>query len=131
MLVLDETYTGALFRQGAEDGFVRHAVRQDEDALYKDQYTSELLKKGLNPLVRQDVLWDLLLFYPAICYPFDNLNVDLLIAEGLIKEPLSHSEQLRYTKIIDERPESIYLFERFILGDLKDKGYEIYKPIRY
>ncbi|WP_083007581.1 hypothetical protein [Halomonas sp. GT] len=120
MLVLDETYTGALFSQAAKDGFIKHAIH--EGSLHKDPTTSILLKKGLSPIVRQDVLWDLLLFHPAICFPFDNFNVDALVTEGLIRDQLSLEEQSEYTKVIDNSPESILLFEKLILGDLKDQG---------
>lgn len=120
MLVLDETYTGALLRQAVEDDMVSHAIQ--EGALYRDPTTSNLLNKGINPLVRQDVLWDLLLFHPAICSPYDNFNVDKLLSEGLIEKQLSFLEHSKYTRELDDNPESILLFEKYILGGLREKG---------
>lgn len=122
MLILDETYTGALLRQAAIDGFVSHAF--DDDALYKDPTTSRLLNRGLNQTLRQDVLWDLLLFHPALCWSYDNLNTQRLLAEALISKPLSFADVDAHTSVVDERPELVLLFEKFILSALReeDKG---------
>lgn len=117
MLILDETYTGALFRQGAMDGFVKHSVKGGN--LYKDPATARILNRGLSPSVRQDVLWDLLLFYPAICRPVDNVDFRLLLNEGLLVEELSLEKQSEYSRSFDESPGSAFLFERFIVGDVK------------
>lgn len=116
MLVLDEALSASLLAVAASEKLVTHAI--DSNALYLDPTTSGFLSKGAGEQPRRQVLWDLLLHYPAVLSPFDNLDVSGLQKLGLVEGQLdSNSKDYAYSQM-NNSPEAIRGVQEFVLAEL-------------
>lgn len=118
MIVLDTPYTGALFRRAAQDDLISH---HSGNSLFKDPITRTLLNKGINPLMQQSVLWDILLFGPAVCQPYDNIDAQRLISEDLITQQMSSLEVHDDVPSLVQEPEIARTFREIINREANKK----------
>lgn len=116
MLVLDQALSASLLAVAASEKLVTHAI--DQNALYLDPTTSNFLAKGTGEKLRQQALWDLLLHYPAMLSPFDNLNVSGLQQLGLVRDQLNGDSQSSAYSQLNDSPEVVRGVQEFILADL-------------
>jgi hypothetical protein len=103
----------------ASEKLVTHSI--DPNALYQDPTTSGFLAKGTDARLRQQALWDLLLHYPAVLSPFDNLNISGLQSYGLVSDQLDQTSQsLAYRQMV-ESPELIRGVQALVFAELLPK----------
>ncbi|MFT3720899.1 hypothetical protein [Pseudorhodoferax sp.] len=116
MLIYDEQLSAAFLNIAASENMVTHAI--DRSALYKDPTTSRFLAKGTDEKLRRQALFDLLLHYPAVLSPFDNLDCSGLSEHGLIQGQLGLSDQIDAGRQLDSNPEIVRGVQEFVVADI-------------
>lgn len=116
MLVLDQAVSASLLAVAASEQLVRHA--SDPGALYNDPATSSFLAKGTDRKLRKQALWDLLLHYPAVLSPFDNLDVTELQKLGLVDGQVGMDSQAAAYSQLRDAPEVVRGIQGIILAEL-------------
>lgn len=116
MLVLDESLSASLLTIAASEKLITHTKGPAE--LYRDPTTSRFLAKGADTKLHQQALFDLLLHYPAILSPCDNLDYSGLKRLGLVEGELSSFEQRNAYQQMREAPEVAFGVQEFIVADI-------------
>ncbi|ARP80352.1 hypothetical protein CAL12_05560 [Bordetella genomosp. 8] len=119
MLVLDQALSASLLGVAVDEQWAWHAG--DRSALYRDPTTAGFLAKGTDEKLRQQALWDLLLHYPAVISPCDNLDISGLQDLGLVDRQLDHESQLAADSQLRRAPEVVRSIEALVLADLADR----------
>ena len=118
VIVLDESFSSGLLSAAADEGLVEHA--SGSPVLYEDPTTKRYLQMGMEPQVRSNALWDVLLHFPAVVTPFDNLRVDKLMDTGLLKGPISSEVTSEVSSRFHQEPEVIKSLDGLVTAELKD-----------
>lgn len=118
MLVLDQALSASLLAVAVDEQMVKHSG--DSRSLYLDPATSSLLAKGTRKRLRQQALWDLLLHYPAVLSPFDNLDVRELQKTGLISGQVGLDCQVSASAELRRSPAMVRGIRGLVLADLGD-----------
>lgn len=116
MLVLDESLSAALLSIAASEQLAAHTA--DPQALYLDPHTSRFLAKGSAPELRQQVLWDLLLHYPASLSPFDKISMDGLEKLGLVQGQIDSDAHNAAYRTLTASPEAVRGLQQLIHADI-------------